>query len=419
MTSFIVSTLVTTIKAIVSVLVVYFVGYLLVYLKIVGKESTATISKLSNYVFIPALTFTSLGYGLDLEVLKHSYHLVLSSLVLSAYYAIFARYCLVFLAKPTKRFERMFVFGQFAVSFVAIPLALNSSFCSLIEFEKPVFFQTEEELKSNATFFFTKEECISTGELYLFMYSSFTGFFFFTFGWNYIAALKAPPPKTENEKSLEEGIAKPEKKQSTTTSVEPLKLKEKLKSFSQRFLEVVIYRPVNSSKIVAIFLALIPPFKKTFFEEDGFLEPISAGIRILSTGTSPMLNLLIAITLGIKITSLESWKAVLGNEEKLGVSKRTILLAAISRMIIVPGVSFAWFYFVVEAVYPEDKLMKLIAFVELFVPSANVGIMIAQIEGQPDNAETYSVIVLLQFLIGSISMTGYSFLAIYLLDIKV
>eukprot|EP00924_Labyrinthula_sp_SR-Ha-C_P006267 maker-scaffold_31-snap-gene-1.8-mRNA-1 protein AED:0.16 eAED:0.16 QI:0/0/0/1/1/1/2/0/421 len=421
MSSVVGETLLTTFKAMVTVFVIYFAGFMLVKLKKIDREGVSIFSQASNYLFVPSLLFVRLGSMLSLEVLKYAYILTVSGLALTIYYFVIAKLVLIPLANCTKRFERWFILGQSIVNYVALPLVLVSSICSQVKIEKPTFFMSEEEKNSVETIFFTESECIETGDLYIFMFSALVSLLTFSAGWQYVlhspdevesvSTSESTNAAAEVEKAEEGNKTSPQEiKEQPQTSESPEEKAtgiEFAKKCWNMFLEIFIYRPLNFSQLAAILVGLIDPLRTLLFAPNGVLQSFSAGIAVIGTAATPLINVIIACTLSLKLLSLPNWRALLGGVETLGVSTRTVLLFAFGRMVIIPGITFAWFYFVVNAIFPEDKLMKLVALLELFVPTANMTVVLAQIIEQRDNAETLAASMLLHFLV------------IYLLDLEI
>eukprot|EP00924_Labyrinthula_sp_SR-Ha-C_P008599 maker-scaffold_37-snap-gene-1.46-mRNA-1 protein AED:0.00 eAED:0.00 QI:151/1/1/1/1/1/2/145/385 len=379
----ILSTLLTTLEAIITVIMVYCSGFILVKLKKINAHGVQLISQVSSNLFIPSLLFIRLGGTLSLDMLIYAYKLPLIGTFIVFYNYSIAKYILLPLANPPENIRVWFILGQTITNYVSIPLILLTSICSQISFPKSKFFSS-----INKTEYFTAEECLETAELYIFVMSFVSILLLFSFGWIYAENQVIKTTKGINEVP--------------SRTIYDLIL-------------LILNRPINSSQLLGISIGLISPIQTFLFAT---LEPLTSGVRIISRAATPTINVIMSCTLALRVETFDKLSDIL-NKEKIGVEKRTILVYAFGRMVFVPAITFPWMYILGDIIFPDDDLMKLVVYLELFIPSANFTVVLAQMLKLTEVAETMAVGALLQYLIGIVSITFYGFLVIYLLGLEI
>lgn len=357
------------------------------------------------------------------------------------YNFLLAKYVLVYLGNPTASFRRFFILGQATTNIIALPLVLITSICSQMKIRKPGYLL--DQLLTNASItdddiFFSQTECSETGDFYLLMYGLLIIFFTWTVGVQYVQAREehevekvpdaAPDHETQETEIPSQGTGSPQEvekvlKEVVATTQDPeeslpigLRCRTCATSLGKQFL-----RPINLSQIGGVFIGLVSPIQGVLFNETGFLKPVMVAVEVFAAATVSIVNMIMACSLSLKLQQVETVKDLFGNEAKLGISRRTLFVYAFSRMVFVPGFTFALFWLIETYLFtfvPEDdKLMKLVVYLELFTPTANLIVVLAQIVEQRENSEILAMGGLLQYFIGLFSVTGYTFLTILHLDL--
>jgi len=209
-------------------------------------------------------------------------------------------------------------------------------------------------------------------------------------------------PNTETTVHIEEGGTTIDKKMSSKKSTWKRK---------GRLLLGAMIDPVVSSQMIAIVIALITPLQTFVFSNNSFATPFVSTLRMIAPGLVSVVTIALSTLIGVKLTKTR-WSEILGgDEETMGISRRTLAFFVFGRILIIPGACYAVLYLTFD-LFPKDQLMMLILFYETFVPSANLTALLAP----PEQGQIISLGMVNQYLVGIFTMTMYCFLALTIID---
>ena len=117
----------------------------------------------------------------------------------------------------------------------------------------------------------------------------------------------------------------------------------------------------------------------------------------------PILNLMVAFSLGHKLRGLRSWRD-LGGSHAAGISPRVLGLTTLGRMIIIPACHGGLLYAALDAL-PHGRLLRVILFIEMAPPTASMVIVLAHITRKPEAAQLVALAMVPQYLLASVTLT--------------
>merc|ERR1712196_426787 len=92
-----------------------------------------------------------------------------------------------------------------------------------------------------------------------------------------------------------------------------------------------------------------------------------------------------AASLGLQLKKCKRWGDVLGGEGT-GLSRRTLAMLVISKMVLMPAAIFCVVWFLQDHL-PMDRWYRLLLFMECAMPTANNLVVLANILGDQDAAQ--------------------------------
>jgi len=416
------STLATTIKAVSTVLVIYIGGYILVKAKLIDRKGVKLLASLSNYLFIPALLLLRLSGTLSLETFKYAWPLTLIGIGSVLFNLLFAFLCLP-IAQPTTEFRPWFLLAISLPNTVAVPLVLIASICNQIEVEVPAYYLEAEafEVAENSTQaqFLTVSQCIDIGELYIFLYSILITLSVWALGIPLLDMTAREKPREDPESQSNQIVPREQNsgEEEIYDSDASADTKQKRPSHFKVILKQLT-QPAVTSQFLGLLIGLTAPLQNLFFGPGAVLSSITASVQIIAGAALSIINLITAVSLSFKIVELESIKILFGDEERFGVSRRTLLSLMVGRMIILPLIGIGVFYVLGDKLIPDDKLMLLVCFLEFSNPTANFVILIAQILERSRIGEIVALCVLPQYLVGIFTISGFTFASLLLADVN-
>lgn len=111
----------------------------------------------------------------------------------------------------------------------------------------------------------------------------------------------------------------------------------------------------------------------------------------------PVINLVMAFSIGLKLKEVESWRDLLGSKQ-VGAERRTIISSVVMRGVILPGIHFAIIY-AAFPMLPEDRLFRLVLFVSAICPTASIVVALAHIAGLSDLAKVAAFAIIPQYIL--------------------
>ena len=133
------------------------------------------------------------------------------------------------------------------------------------------------------------------------------------------------------------------------------------------------------------------------------LLPIGTALSMLSEGAVPMVNLMLAFSLGHKLRALKSWRELLGSTAA-GISPRTMITLTLGRMVLTPLCHGAVLYGLL-GVLPQSRLLRVIVFVEMAPPTASMVVVLSHLANKPRSAQLVAWASIPQYLLGIVTLT--------------
>ncbi|GBG25243.1 Hypothetical Protein FCC1311_014602 [Hondaea fermentalgiana] len=171
----------------------------------------------------------------------------------------------------------------------------------------------------------------------------------------------------------------------------------------------VVMQPAVLSQIFGLIVGLNPKLQAFVFNTDSAAAPIVSVMRTLAPGLVSVVILALALLVGSKMTKTKYSELLGGDEERMGISRRTLFVFVFGRMLFIPAVSFSLLYLAID-LFPKNQMLLMILFFEVFVPTANMCAICAP----PEQGQIISLGMINQYLVGILSMTMWCFLALTL-----
>ena len=93
------------------------------------------------------------------------------------------------------------------------------------------------------------------------------------------------------------------------------------------------------------------------------------------------------------------------------------LVFSLLRLAVIPGLALAVQYAIVKMDFmPFDKLGLLVCYLEMVVPSAQMGIVVLQQLGCSKMASQLAQLVALQYVLAAFTLTGFTALVIFMVE---
>mmetsp|Transcript_8773 Transcript_8773/g.25061 ORF Transcript_8773/g.25061 Transcript_8773/m.25061 type:complete len:146 (+) Transcript_8773:1-438(+) len=133
--------------------------------------------------------------------------------------------------------------------------------------------------------------------------------------------------------------------------------------------------------------------------------------RLFSMSLVPLVSVMLGASLGFKLLKTKRKDLFGGNIHAVGISRRTLVVMVLGRMVLMPAMYFVLIY-LIEDYLPNDQLLVLVLIFENVVPSANMSVIISTQVGQLDAAELLSLGMVHQYLLGIITLPLWCFAAL-------
>mmetsp|Transcript_7511 Transcript_7511/g.13773 ORF Transcript_7511/g.13773 Transcript_7511/m.13773 type:complete len:477 (+) Transcript_7511:313-1743(+) len=461
---------VTSIKALAPVFFILFIGVYMVKLKLVTPVGVKAITTLITWILTPSLLFIRLGGLLSVELLQDTWPLMVAGAVLIVINGLMAYLVLVPLGKPTATFQPWYVIGLTFPNFVAIPLVFVSTICSQNIIALPERYATARNLTTDECIIMDPGECTNLGELYVFVFVVVPTITLLSLGTFY----KQPPQDAEgvskrtdhdgeqqdhhssdledsdvveasegNQIAIEDNTKPPEPistiysvadaqstAEDTSIELEPkpnadeiakalaihAETEDEAKAGQMKrsllFLRTVLLQPMVLAQCLGLIVGLTLPVQEFLFDPDSFITPFMQVPNILAPASVPLVNLALAANLGIKLFKTPYKSFFGGEEEVVGASRKTILIFVLGRMILLPAISVLVTYAFQDSL-PDDQLLLLIVYFECCMPSANFCVILATFANRDNEAETLSLGMVHEYILGIITLPMWCFVALY------
>lgn len=127
------------------------------------------------------------------------------------------------------------------------------------------------------------------------------------------------------------------------------------------------------------------------------MAPVGIAISSLSSATVPLINLVMAFSIGLKLKEVHSWRGLLGSKE-MGVEPRTVVASVAMRGLLLPGIHFGIIYALLP-MFPENRLFRLVLFAASICPTASIVVVVANVAGLPDLAKIAAFVIIPQYIL--------------------
>lgn len=230
----------------------------------------------------------------------------------------------------------------------------------------------------------------------------------------------------EDPKSMEQDAEIRLAKQNTGGSKLELTLRYISRPFKYVFCQIVTRPPVLGS-IFGLFVGLVPQLQYLvsvyiyeyeiivfkIFGQDSPLEVVGFAVTSMSQATVPIINLVMAFSIGLKLREITSWKGLLGSKE-IGAEPRTVIASALIKGFLLPGIHFAIIYAILP-IMPENRLFRLVLFVSSVCPTASIVVVVAHVAGLGELANTGAFIIIPQYVVAIPGLIVFLTAALYII----
>ena len=408
--------LLTSFKAIASLFLQYLIGATVAWFGIVKESDLRGFGAAMNYVFVPLLSIVALGRGMTADLFVRDGWVLALIGFLSMFEFAAIGLLLRFVAKPSPSFRRPFVVAMALPNVVAIPLSVTQSLCEMGAFD--------DEFGAGST------ECVLRSRALVFMYICFNSFNVWITAFGYLAAdaseateAPAPAPASTTDVPTAPPTAEVAPEPSPTPLVSGAVRKASLRHISVDVGAVgraqsrpravallagkrcvaLFRRPPVIGMFVGLLVGLVAPLQEALFAPGAPLLPIGTALSMLSEGAVPMVNLMLAFSLGHKLRALKSWRELLGSTAA-GISPRTMITLTLGRMVLTPLCHGAVLYGLL-GVLPQSRLLRVIVFVEMAPPTASMVVVLSHLANKPRSAQLVAWASIPQYLLGIVTLT--------------
>ena len=163
--------------------------------------------------------------------------------------------------------------------------------------------------------------------------------------------------------------------------------------------------------IIGMTVGLVKPLQTVLFAPGQPLQVVGLAIQALASACVPIINLMMAFSLGIKLKTLNSCTDLLGSEDA-GVSSRTLAVSTLGRMIILPAIHGTILYALLDQL-PEGRLFRTIPFIEMAPPTASIVVVLAHLADMPKQAQLLAFAIVPQYIIAVVTLTLWCAFALY------
>ena len=417
--------LLTSFKAIASLFLQYLIGATVAWFGIVKESDLRGFGAAMNYVFVPLLSIVALGRGMTVDLFVRDGWVLALIGFLSMFEFAAIGLLLRFVAKPSPSFRRPFVVATALPNVVAIPLSVTQSLCEMGAFDAE-FGAPGSTLGAE----FGRPECVLRSRALVFMYICFNSFNVWITAFGYLAAdaseateAPAPAPASTTDVPTAPPTAEVAPEPSPTPLVSGAVRKASLRHISvdvgavgraqsrpravallaaKRCL-ALFRRPPVIGMFVGLLVGLVAPLQEALFAPGAPLLPIGTALSMLSEGAVPMVNLMLAFSLGHKLRALKSWRELLGSTAA-GISPRTMITLTLGRMVLTPLCHGAVLYGLL-GVLPQSRLLRVIVFVEMAPPTASMVVVLSHLANKPRSAQLVAWASIPQYLLGIVTLT--------------
>lgn len=409
-----------SIESVATLLLQYIAGGAAGYTGLVSEADVRPLGTITNLLLVPCLSISSLGRGLSVEVFvtQNGWVLVVIGFVSSLCYAAIG-FALRLIAKPEPAFARLFVIMLAIPNIVAIPIALTQSLCLFGAFD--VEFEGD------------RAKCVERALAYIFLYVSLDSINTFIIAFSYMAAdtipttvsgmngggdssqrivsssdaKESPDVSRGGAGAMISGGAQPAAHLAASTSVD---VRVALSAWPACAVAIkgqtlsLLRRPPVIAMSLGLFIGLTAPVQAVVYAEGGALAFVGQSVSMLGEAAVPIINLMVAFSLGHKLKSLTRWRDLLGSSE-IGISSRTLAVLTLGRMVIVPAADGLILY-AMFGVLPPSRLLRVLCFIEMAPPTASIVVLLTHLAKKPKLAQLCAFALVPQYLLVPLTLTA-------------
>lgn len=342
------------------VIVIALGGYVLAKKGFLPRDAQKVISSLNVYFFTPCLVFEKVGNGLNLKMLIDLSLLPVFYVIISAASILIS----FLLAKLFRLTPRQRNFATACITFQnsnSLPLALVSSLAT-----------TVKDLLWDKIPDDTPDKVASRGIMYLLIFSQLGQALRWSYGYRILLSPNQPEDPLPignrswshsdvNEEEIQNLLASSANVDGVQNSVQANEgstvqtdssaiskndnvqvetSNEEVGGFGaasskiSKFIVLLLdfFSPPLYSLFIALFIAVVPPLQRFFFEEGSFVEgSITSGIRMAGQVAVPMILVVLGASLATDISKTEPTQEVRKNNDT-----RVIIVCLLGRMVVVP-----------------------------------------------------------------------------------
>jgi predicted permease len=385
-----------SIESVATLLLQYLAGGVAGYFHVVAEADVRTLSNIMNIFLVPCLSIASLGRGLNVDVFTQGgWVLVAIGFVSSIAYA-FIGLGIRFIARPQPEFSRLFIVMLAIPNVVAIPIALSQSLCQYGAFD--------------AEFHGDRRQCAERAMAYTFLYVSLDAINSFVIAVSYLSA-DSPVSQSGGSGSggdtalgHESGVGKPSSSATLPAAVHvTIAPRSPLQAARQQACSL-LRRPPVVAMFVGLTVGLVAPLQRALFSDSGALSFVGSAVASLAAAGVPIINLMVAFSLGHKLRSLPRWSDLLGSAE-VGISPRTLLVLTLGRMVIVPLLDGLLLYSMF-GILPASRLLRVVLFIEMAPPTASIVVLLTHLAKKPALAQLCAFALVPQYLLVPLTLTA-------------
>ncbi|WBW71475.1 auxin family transmembrane transporter [Schizosaccharomyces osmophilus] len=375
------------------VIVIALGGFILAKKGFLSREAQKTISNLNVYFFTPCLVFEKVGNGLNLKMLIDLSLLPLFYVVITTI-SILVSYIMARMFGLSRR-QRNFATACIAFqNSNSLPLALVTSLANTVESLK-----WDKIPDDNA------EKVASRGIMYLLIFSQLGQALRWSYGYRILLSPNQPDDdedydhlwdrRSAHEEEIENLLTPNEREDishlnlpssSGLSQSENAQVAAEDAEFrDSKFKKAVVllldfFSPPLYSLFVALFIAVIPPLQRFFFEPGSFVESsVTSGIRMVGDVAVPLILVVLGASLATDITKTE------GSEQPTKVNDtRVLAVSLLGRMVVVPMVilpAFSLLSYFSKISTVDDPVFVVVIFLLVGSPTAIQLTQICQLNG--------------------------------------
>ncbi|EPY50985.1 auxin family transmembrane transporter [Schizosaccharomyces cryophilus OY26] len=390
------------------VIVIALGGFILAKKGFLSRESQKAISNLNVYFFTPCLVFEKVGNGLNLKMLIDLSLLPVFYVIITAV-SIIVSYAMARIFRLSRRQRN---FATACITFQnsnSLPLALVTSLAN-----------TVENLKWDKIPDDTAEKVASRGIMYLLIFSQLGQALRWSYGYRILLSPIQPDDSEDHDRvrvhgnpSEEEieslltpneredisqldlpsssglshpgGISPTNNKNNYSENAVTQETTQGIEFKNSKLKKAIIllldfFSPPLYSLFIALFIAVVPPLQRFFFEEGSFVEAsITSGIRMVGDVAVPLILVVLGASLATDIGKTE------GPEQPGKVNdKRVLIVSLLGRMVVVPMVilpAFSLLSYFSEISTVDDPVFVVVIFLLVGSPTAIQLTQICQLNG--------------------------------------